>query len=373
MAKSSKNSGTQIPKIQVQLMTKYKELLRMHLKHDYFSSGYLPNAKIVPTAATAVVLKQYQLQFRPSSTGFSIGYALTDNYVPLQELEAPLQLSFMVIIDDNNFLNYTDLPYEFDDTHIFYFNNKEIDKDSTEKRNLSLDEFVTKEDKIEVASSMIIYNFDEEQYDVELEVVNHNEDIVFEDTVDGRDFSELRLMGEPAGKYTLMLDGLEEKSFYILNSGLKQPFGVIDIFIDPEDDSEYSFFDNSKELKAQEYNIHFKSRAIRWKYVFIETGDNALHVDYEVYDLHLDRKLSAVQFTEAQNAELENGKEVIVVWTVDKIPFEEFQKQKFKLKTKKGKTKLEWVTDLPFPSAKGMLKTNFEEESEIFSELIVYL
>lgn len=373
MAKSSRNSGTQIPKIQVQLMTKYKELLKLNLRHDYFKSGYLPNVKIAPTAATAVVLKQYQLQFRPSSTGFFIGYALTDTHVPLQDLEGPLQLSFMISIPDNNFLNYTDLPYEFDDSHIFYFNNKEMDKDSTDTKNLSLDEFVTSEDKIEVSGPMIIYNFEEEQYDVELEVVNHNEDIIFEDTVDGRDFSELRLVGEPAGKYTLMLDGLEEKSFYVTDGGLKQPFGVIDIFIDPDDDSDYSFFDGSKELKAQEYNIHFKPRAIRWKYVFVETGDKTLHVDYEAYDLHLDRKRSAMQFTEAQKAELESGKEVVVIWTTDEIPFYEQQKQKFKLKTKKGKTKLEWTTDLPYPSAKGMLKINSEQKNEIFSELIVYL
>ena len=77
---------------------------------------------------------------------------------------------------------------------------------------------------------------------------------------------------------------------------------------------------------------------------------------------------------EASSRELEDHnqfKEVAInlfKWQIDS-----FQKQKFKLKTKKGKTKLEWVTDLPFPSAKGMLKTNFEEESEIFSELIVYL
>ncbi|MCP4442092.1 MAG: hypothetical protein GY810_24545 [Aureispira sp.] len=373
MAKSSKSSGSQIPKIQVQLMTKYKELLRLNLKHDYFSSGYFPNAKVVPTASTAIVMKQYQLQFRPSSTGFSIGYALTDAFVPLKEIDTPLQLSFRVVIDDPNFLNYTNLPYEFDDTTVFYFNNKEIDKESTETKNLSIDAIVSNEDKIEVAGPMMVYSFEEEQYDVELEVVNFNEDIVFEDTVDGRDYSELRLVGEPSGKYTVMLDGLEEKSFYVTNSGLKQPFGMIDVFIDPDDTSEYSFFDSSGELQMQEYNIHFEARSLRWKYIFIETSDPKLHTDYEVYDLYLNKKMKEVKFSKAEKDELENGTEVIVVWTTEKIAFEDRQKQKFKLKTKKGKTKLEWVTDLPFPSAKGMLKTNSDGESEIFSELIVYL
>jgi hypothetical protein len=62
-----------------------------------------------------------------------------------------------------------------------------------------------------------------------------------------------------------------------------------------------------------------------------------------------------------------------VIWSENPIPFIQQQKQKFKLKTKRGKSGVEWILDLPCASALGNLKVNLFDKSEVYSEIIVYL
>ena len=79
------------------------------------------------------------------------------------------------------------------------------------------------------------------------------------------------------------------------------------------------------------------------------------------------------KFSDAQNVTFENGSKAVIFNTLTAIPFREVQEQKFKLKTLRGKSGVEWLTDLPNASAKVMLKTENNSKKDFFSELMVYL
>ncbi len=111
---------------------------------------------------------------------------------------------------------------------------------------------------------------------------------------------------------------------------------------------------------------------MKWKYIFIDTAPEPQHEDFEVYDGTSNPEVE-MTFEEAEEEELDSGKPCYVVWTEEEVLFKERQPEKFKLRTKRGKAQVEWITDLPCASAKNMLKSNLLDEDEVFSEIIVYL
>lgn len=375
MAKMRRNKIGKFPQMKLELLAQFQELLDFEIKHDFFKEGVFSSGKVrlMPTEITLKELSRHGLQYRTMPSGFLLGYASTDSYTPIQDINKPLHLSFLLDVTDTRFLNYTDLPFEFDDNKMFYFNNKSLEKDDTEHKNLSLDQYVTLEDKVEICNSVIIYDFEEEQFGTEVQVVNALDEIVFEEILDdGAVFCQISLITEPAGKYSILIDGLEEKNFY-LYTGIRKPFGVIDVIIDKDDFSDYALFDDDGDLVKQTYNIRFGARSVRWQYVLIENGNDQMHKEPLVYDTTKSEGYTPMTFEDPEVDTVGSGKEVFRVWSSESIPFKELQQEKFKLKTKRGKSGVEWIVQLPCASALGDLKVNLLDKSEVYSELIVYL
>jgi hypothetical protein len=373
MAKLQKNKKTGFPKMQLNLTSQFQELLVLNIKHDYFSSGEFPKLKLRPAEGTTEALQGNGLQCRFLSSGLMLGYIYSDTFTPIKAISAPVKLSFFLEIEDANFMNYTDLPFEFEEDKIFYFHNKELEKESTENKNMSTDQYVSAEDKIEISSSIINYSFEDEQYGTEVQVVDASEEVVYEQILeDGAVSCEISLLGVPEGKYSILIDGLEEKTFFLYN-GLKSVFGAVDIIIDKDDFGDYAFFEDNGDLIRQQYNIHFAARQLRWQYMLIETGLEQMHDDHEAYDSGKGKSYTPIIFQDAEEAQLESGKTIHLIWSEDTILFKQKQNQKFKLKTKRGKSGVEWILDLPCASALNNLKVNLNDKSEVYSEIIVYL
>ncbi len=361
-----------VPKMQLSFINQYNALLMVKIRHDFFRSGNFNSINIRPTNATLEILQRNSMQFRKEASGFTIGYASTELFSPVKDLRKPMQLSFLLEVSDPCLYNYTDLPFSFDDT-IYYFNNKGLEKDTTEYKNLSLDQYVTGEDKIDITAPLLQHDFDEPQEGTEIQIIDACETVVYEEEItDGRVTTEIDLSLEPDGKYTLLIDGLEEYSFY-LTRALRKVFGAIDIVIDKNEIGEYTFFDDNGEVVMQEYNIHFKNRSVRWKYMIVETTQQKLHKEHKVTDVTKGGEHQVVDFLPVEEEQLDNGEIVQAIWSETPIPFKERQTEQFKLKTKRGRSGVDWITDLPFASSKSDLKVNFLDKDEIYSELFVYL
>jgi hypothetical protein len=359
--------------IELNIQTKYSLLMKVNFLHDYFIEGALKNIEIVPDNMTKLMLKQYQLKAAQEGSALVLGYGKSvSDHSAIADLKNPIKLSFWVKINDPNFLNYTAIPFEFGN-HIYHFTNRPNDKLEDEYGNLSSDEFVSESDRLPISGAVLDYRLDEAQENLMVEVANELGEIVFERRYKGMtSVCSLNLSQEPAGKYTLLLDGLEEFSFYVAPDGAKNIFGVVDIYIDPKDKSPFSLFENSQPVQKKQYNVHFRARAVKWKYIISETNaNNPQHSEHEIYDNSKTEKEQ--KFTDAQNLVLDNGNKAVVFSTSTPVAFREIQEQKFKIKTLRGKSGVEWITDLPNASAKSMLKVENNSKKDFFSEIMVYL
>lgn len=360
--------------IELNLQTKYEQFFKVDILHDYFEGGLFPAIEIIPDKMTTLRLKQYQLKAACDGASLIVGFGSGTTAGPsIGQIDKPVKLSFWLKINDQNYLNYTNLPYEFGD-YIYHFTNRDTDKIEDEFSNLSNDEFVQEMDRLALSGRMFDYRFEDPMDDVEVQVVNELGEVVFEQQLEGESsMCTVRLDDEDPGKYTLLLDGLDEFSFYLAGDGIKNMFGVIDIYIDKEDDGPFSLFtEDGAPVVKKDYNIHFKNRAVRWKYLFLETNmANPQHIEHEIYNSGKHSK--NVNFTKAESVELDDGSMAVMIETEAPLPFLEKQEERFKLRTLRGKSKIEWVTDLPVPSAKDMLKVNINDKNDVFSEIIVYL
>ena len=78
---------------------------------------------VCPSISTAKILKNYNMQFKKTKTGFKIFIKAQplDKNDPFIKIRSDLELIFVLKINDSQFENYTDLPFSPD--QLFYFSN----------------------------------------------------------------------------------------------------------------------------------------------------------------------------------------------------------------------------------------------------------
>ena len=359
--------------LQLDLSSRHTELCDIRLKHDYFKDGYLANVELIPEEETVFNMRRMHILYRVDKRGITLGYRLGEGASNLQRLKKPLRLSFWIKSNDTAFLNYTDIPYDFS-PQIYYFNNKYEEKNENGTKNLSLATQVSAEDRLPITAQVMKFEYAFPFLDAHIVVKDEFGEIAFEQQQDGmHEYVHINLQGEVAGRFFLYIDGELEHTFYLVPASAGKVIGVIDVFIDPKDESTYSFFENGYNLLRQEYAIYFKNRDIKWRYLIVENGPVQIHSDHQILDARRGRNVEAIEFQNPREIVLENGVKAIEIFTKHPIPLKETQEEKFKLRTRKGKAKVESIVDLPTASARSNFKTNFENKYEVFSELLVYL
>lgn len=359
--------------LQLDLSSRHTELCDIRFKHDYFKDTFFGAAEFIPDEETVFNMKRMHILYRVDKRGITLGYRLGEGSSNLQRLKKSLRLTFWIRSNDQAFLNYTDIPYEFT-SQLYYFNNKIEDKEQTGVKNLSKSSKVSAEDRIAIGGSVMKFQYAFPMFDANVVVKDEFGDIAFEVQQDGlHEYVNLNLHGEFSGRFFLYIDNELEHTFYLVPASVGKVLGVLDIFIDPKDESTYSVFENSSSLLRQQYVIHFKNREIKWRYLLVENSPVQIHFEHQILDARRGRNVESIEFENPKNIYLENGLKAIEVFTKHPIPLREIQEEKFKLRTKKGKAKVESLFDLPGASARSNFKTNFENKYEVFSELLVYL
>ena len=368
--------------LKLDFQTKYRPLLKIHCTHEYFSQREIPDLEIFPAGITALTLKRLGLFFRKESDQtFSIGYGMDHNGNSKLKYEDDIvKLSFWIQIKSMHFINYTDLPYELGDI-IYYFTNMDKDKVDPSSLTLSTDEFVGTNDRLAIMPNLFTYKFEQPLDSPEIQIVDELDDIIFEEELDGEfPACNIDLTDALPGKYRLLIDGFEEKIFYLHPPRLKKMFGVIDIYINKEDMSPYKLVDKIGKVYKKDYIIAFDSRSTRWKYVFMEGTPEPIHNDHEVFDVgtgktrgRIREKVEPMDFSNPEVETLPDGSEATVIYTNDFVKSYEMQLQNYKLRTKKGKGEVEWITDLPCITKRTPLKPDKMTEDTFLSELVVYL
>jgi len=359
--------------ISLDLTSRHLELCDVYCQHDYFKDKNWANIEIVPSNETREALKGMHLIFQTTKKGFVLGYRSAPEIPHFSRMNEIIQLTFWLKTNDPAFMNYSDLPYEMT-SDIYYFTNRVEKKMDTDQRSLAVYNEVTSEDRVPISGHSFKFEFAETLTDAYVMVENELGQMVFERQFEGdADYININLAGEPPGRYHLYVDHIPEMSFYLMPPAMPRTFGVIDLYFDKSDASNYSFFDANGDTIRQTYNIHLKSRAVKWKYFVVENGNTSQHTDFQVFDSRRNRGDDLVQFDEPEEVIMETNAKAIQISTSEPLPFSESQDEKFKLRTKKGKTKVDWITDLPCASPRNPFKSNPDDKYELYAELLVYL
>ena len=110
--------------IELNIQTKYEQLLKVKVLHDYFIDGAVKNLEIFPDNETKLRLKQYNLKSAQEVSVLVVVFGQTTTVGPaIADLKSPLKLSFWIKINDPLFLNYTKIQFELAD-YIYHFTNR---------------------------------------------------------------------------------------------------------------------------------------------------------------------------------------------------------------------------------------------------------
>lgn len=93
-----------------QYQTSIIKILNVDIMHNYFEDGIFKKYEIQPNLETLNLLKNYNLIFKKTETGFVILFQKEKRFFS-ENYSDELKLIFKIKILDSNFLSYTNLPY----------------------------------------------------------------------------------------------------------------------------------------------------------------------------------------------------------------------------------------------------------------------
>tara|TARA_B110001452_G_scaffold184345_1_gene154943 strand:+ start:7050 stop:7871 length:822 start_codon:yes stop_codon:yes gene_type:complete len=96
-------------KSKYEFVSKFKEVVRVEIFHDYFTDGNLKFFEIKPELDTIKLMKSYGLLFKKIDNGFVIISEINDRF-KTSSFNSNINLEFNLFFKDDYFLNYTDLP-----------------------------------------------------------------------------------------------------------------------------------------------------------------------------------------------------------------------------------------------------------------------
>ncbi|MCG8701511.1 MAG: hypothetical protein MI922_25900 [Bacteroidales bacterium] len=299
---------------------------------------------VYPTAACAKTLRQHNLLFRNQARGFKI-LAKTDtsnSQKPFIEL-SDIKLQFFLIAKDPWFGNYTSFPLSNNDPtkkYVYYLNNKLANTSSSSYPDLPLPydahvegndyemgsivthaskvyeaiqnvensganpatatddwteidnvAYITSNDRIQIQSNIINYEFNSDDINAAVELVDEEGNTLFSDTIDTSDsmLYQMDFRNIKPGKYTLTIEDTDDSSeiysaTFFMDNELYENKALSIIEITSESGlGDYSLLNGSGEFNAPTYKLRFKNRTTHWRYVdpsdnstFYESGPHPL-------------------------------------------------------------------------------------------------
>ena len=116
----------------------FSRIVEVFVSHEYYSNKKCNSIEIIPELESSLLIRNYDLLFKPTSQGFIILQNLNSKNSSVV-FSGPVSFSFKMIFKDLLFLNLTDIPFKYNQS--FLFSNK-----SSEEGNLHENTFVGKND-----------------------------------------------------------------------------------------------------------------------------------------------------------------------------------------------------------------------------------
>ena len=284
------------------LQIKYSELFSLSVEQPFYENGICrkfttdpePDLLLVPTSECRELMKRLDTVFRPVArqAGCTVFSHTVTNSAGDTLLRFPIKpsdkLSFWMILQNPDLLNFNNLPVRNDRDKIYYFSNQSGDAAAPRNHlHLSVDAGgVIGTNDIVKKSSADYYFHHTSNVTAGTVVVKHlltGFEIAPKSIVNQTGGADLYfdLSALPSGKCKLIISGTDKDNFYYL--GLTEPssiFGVIEIVLSPLPIANYRAVEAGDILTTIRpfYSIQFNNRKTLWRYTIVLDKNNPLYL-----------------------------------------------------------------------------------------------
>jgi len=341
----------------------YHKWLEIEVTHTYFIDIVCSVLNLVPTSATAQILKNYQILIKRHANTFSFYVGLTEgaSLNVLEQLEGISNLYFQVLLEDNFFFNYTDMEFS-NETALLFFSNLNKEPNATQ---LQQSQFTNETDLVSNRPEIFNINLTAEDTSLQIKTLDGTTLISEDLSNTGTLNYGINLSSQESGVYQLFLnDKLIDTFFMSSERTALNAIGVIQLNME-------SF----KNIDAEDptYHIDFNARAVHRRYKVVLPTERRMEVstlkikgmENEIYNGPVKERLMGEQMAEVFTSDialplkiaLDKHPQLNVVYT------SEFSNRTNELELK-----------LPNPSVEQIAKnTNEENEVSFFSSTIIYV
>ena len=135
-------------------MRTYRKIIEIKFEHKFYDNAQINtnDLEIEPTHNTQVTFENYRLFTKQKANTINIIQECEQNEkstLPIIEIEKELNFNFIIKQKNNQFINFTDIPFLEMRHNILYFSNKKNNK-ITADEFLSKKELVSEEDTISI-------------------------------------------------------------------------------------------------------------------------------------------------------------------------------------------------------------------------------
>jgi len=273
------------------LTLKYSQLLTLSVMQSFYSNGICaaytttpaPDFSIIPTDECINLLKAKNMVFKntDSSGGFTImartlGTNIPGNPLLKNRVSNTDKLTFFMLLNNPNVLNFDLLPTQLAAGNIYYFSNQVVDNAALRtnlhlsKNKLGVD---GNNDQIKKSAANYSYVFAGVVTPAQA-VVKHlltgstvtASSVIVQGTNSMISFD---LSALPSGRCQLLINAVLTDTFYFLGTMASQPvFGVIELSLAATLPANYRMIEADQSLlpARPNYTISFKNRPTFWRY-----------------------------------------------------------------------------------------------------------
>ncbi len=347
------------------ILFRYDKLFKLRVLHGYYTSLISKDLDFRPTASCEQKLNGSGLKFRKDKSGFTVFAGVEEDGPLTKSLSGLNKLTFGIYLGNPSFMNFSDLPLEQQTGHVFYFNNKTVNKQevfSTGEESLLLQKgtYVAKDELVRLEKDSYKYIHSGSGTEKTARLIFSETGLVVRekevDKIDGVFEFEFILKGLKPGKYHFEIDSAELDSFYhpgdLKTSGL---FGILEIFASVPNDNK--FFNSSGDILFKEYTLAFNNRKTTWKYHIINKNGATL-ADPIIRELS-----NPWNFTEVDDG----------LFSSDSVmPLQEEPIKGIEFLADKNDSGSVLVQNLPNPAVE-LIKPDTNDISKIYSDINVYI
>lgn len=350
----------------INLQFQFKRFISVVPKHTYYAENPGRELKFIPTEATSRLINKIGMLLRQDEKGLHI---LCDGErkeaLQMKLEQSNLKFTFWLYSNNPYFINVTDLSTESAGKVLYLKNPADAKKNSIK---------LHKEDYVGVKDIYAIRNnsFDfptEENKPSKVTLKNEKGEVILDKQVDPG-YSLTSFKGLAEGGYQLFLNDKEKEKFIAIAERInKPPLAFVEItFSKAMKDEVLAKLTRDEDIPQYEFDINFKARQTYWQYLVV----SKYHKNIEEASVYSESK--DVKFKGPKETALVDGTKAFSFESNVSLPLKEYSDFHFQLRKKNGNSANKvLVRRLPVPPIDSIKPESRDENSKVFSEIIIYV